>query len=268
MSDSAMFKGESGKSYKLFVTTVDGKTFTSSWEELLPCPDIEEITAKYYEEKVIAIYNNNNKDETICGICAMNTTNANGFTPFYRYECKIVMQVHQHYPGAVPEERYVYRPLDLKESLFIADANNYVDNNIIGNQLYKTTKNAMHAGIDSLVPGMTEFVIQNCGEYIRVKQYSMNEKQYQYWRAVKDQQDNTNYFFGQIENQPIGNITCNTEEQVLGYFCVSAMKQNFGAFGLKESTKTVNKYDVCCFPDTDTIAYYDCMQDYTIMFEN
>ena len=178
------------------------------------------------------------------------------------------MQTRQHYPGTFPEDRYVYRPLIPEGVLVIADANNYANNKIIGNQIYKTSTRRMLVGVDSLVEGMTDFNIYNYGEFVLVKQFSMDENQYNYWKAVKDQQENTNNFFGQVENQPIGNISSNTGERALGYFCVSSVKQNFGALGLKESKKYVSKYDCDTFPDTDTIAYYELPQDYTIMFDN
>lgn len=123
-------------------------------------------------------------------------------------------------------------------------------------------------GIDSLVEGMTDFNIYDYGEFVLVKQFSMDENQYNYWKAVKEQQENTNGFFGHIENQPIGNINSNTGEKVLGYFCVSSVKQNFSALGLNESKKYVSKYDADYFPDTDTVAIYERPQDFTIMFQN
>ena len=268
VSDSVSLVGEIGKSYKLVAITSDKKHFTSTSEKLLACPEIEELSGIYYETKRIVKSGSNYFDEIDMGICATNNTNADGFTPYYRYECKVVLQARQHYPGSMPEERYVYRPLDLKEYLFIADARNYNDNKIIGNQLYKTLGRALHAGVDSLVPGMEEFELHNCGEFIHVTQYSLTENQYKYWKAVKDQQENSKYFFGKLENQPVGNIIGESGDNALGYFCVSAVKQKFCALSLVERKKTVKKYDIEYFPDTDTIAYYEYPQQFSILFDN
>ena len=155
-----------------------------------------------------------------------------------------------------------------KGFLFIADANDYADNKIVGNQLYKMLDKVMRLGVDSLVPGMPEYNVYHYGEFVLVKQFSMDENQYKFWKSVKDQQESTNYFFGQIENQPNGNITSSTGEKAFGYFCVSSVKQNFGALGLNASAKEVKKYDADYFPNTDTVAYYKLPQDYTIMFDN
>ena len=268
VSDSASLVGEIGKSYKLVAITSDKKHFVSTREKLLPCPEIEELSGIYYETKKIVKSGSNYFDEIDMGICATNTTNAAGFTPYYRYECKIVLQVRQHYPGSVPEERYVYRPLDLSDCLFVADANNYSNNKITENQLYKTLSKALNAGIDNLVPGMNEFELHNCGEFIRVKQYSLTESQFKYWKAVKDQQENSKYFFGKLESQPISNIECESGDKTLGYFCVSAVTQAFCALSLNEREKKIRKYNIKYFPDTDTVAYYKYPQPFTILFEN
>ena len=265
---TSSFKGKPGKKYQLYVTTSENKIFKSTWEELLPCPDIEEVTAKYYEDKVITTNGSDYFDEIDYGICAMNSTNAAGFTPYYRYECKLIVQIHQYYPAPIPQDRYVYHPITPEGFLFIADANNYADKRIVGNQLYKTKHTLFNIRVDTLIPELPEFELKHRGEYVLVKQYSMDEKQYRFWKAVKDQQESSSYFFGKTENQPEGNMSCESGETALGYFCVSAVKQNFGTFSLLESAKKVKKYNVGQFPDTDTVAYYDKMQDYTVLFEN
>lgn len=268
LTDSATFVGEVGKFYKLVAIFADGQHFESSREEMLPCPDIEDVNGIYYEEKEIITNGNEYFTDVEFGICATNTTAAAGFTPYYRYDCKIVMQTHQHYPGTFPADRYIYRPFVPEGILVIADANNYADNKIVGNEIYKTSMKRILVGIDSLVEGMTEFNIYSYGEFVLVKQYSMDENQYNFWKAVKDQQESKSYFFGQIENQPVGNVFGSNGEKALGYFCVSSVKQNFGALGLKESKKYVSKYVADSFPDTDTVAYYELPQDYTITFDN
>lgn len=269
LSDSASFVGEVGKSYKLVATTVDNRRLESAQMEMLPCPDIEEINGMYFEKKKIMTNGDNYYDELENGICATNTTAAAGFTPYYRYECKIIMQTHQFYSQTgMTADRYIYRPLESTGNLFIADANNYSDNKITNNQLYKTTNKMLLMGIDSLVPGIDSFTMRNYGIFVRVKQLSMDEKQYVFWKAVQDQQGSANNFFGQIENQPVGNMTCKTGEKVFGYFCVSSVKQSIGAFSLKNSDNTVRKYDIDYFPDTDTVAIYERPKTYTKFFEN
>lgn len=269
VSDSAAFLGKVGISYKLIVNTSDGKHFESPFEEMLPCPDIDEVGGIFYEEKTLTYNGNEYFDEVETGICATNKTNALGFTPYYRYECKIILQTQQHYNATgFTADRFIYHPLLSTGHLFIADANSYINNQIIDNHIYKTANRTFFVGIDSLVEGVEEYEIINRGEFVRVKQLSMDEKQYKFWKAVKDQQENTNYLFGQVENRPVGNISGKNGEKALGYFCVSSVKQNFCALSLNESKKIVKRYDIDYFPDTDTVAIYSRWQRFTKAFEN
>lgn len=269
VSDSALLVGEVGKSYKLVAHTVDNKHFESTLMEMLPCPDIEDVNGMYYEKKKILTNGDTYYNELENGICATNTTAAAGFTPYYRYECKVIMQTHQFYSqNGITADRYIYRPLESTGNLFIADANNYADGKITNNQLFRTTNKILLMKIDSLVPGVDSCTMRNCGIFVRVRQLSIDEKQYEFWKAVQDQQGSANNFFGQIENQPIGNMSCKTGEKTFGYFCVSAVKQGLGAFSLKYSDNTVRKYEIDYFPDTDTMAIYEKPKIYTKFFEN
>ena len=267
-TDSASFVGEVGKTYQLIVNTSDNKKFTSDPEEMLACPEIDVVSAKYYETKKIVTNGSNYFNELEKGICATNITYASNFTPYYRYECKIILQTRQRYDSPMLVERYIYRPITTLRQLMIADASQYSDNRIYENTMSKVSTTALNVRIDSLVPDNNEYKVSNCGEYVLVSQYSLSEKQYNFWKAVNDQQKNSNYLFGQIENQPIGNMQSDTGDKTLGFFCVSSVKQKHGAFSLNEKKKTIKSYNVAYFPDTDTVAVYERPQDFTIMFEN
>ena len=63
-------------------------------------------------------------------------------------------------------------------------------------------------------------------------------------------------------------MSCKSGDRAFGFFGASAVKQNFGAFSLVEKTRNVMIYNIDSFPDTDTVAYYDHPQNYTISFAN
>ena len=273
LTDSASFRGEVGKTYQLVVNTSDNKTFTSDPEEMLACPEIDVVSAKYYEtKKIVTTDGSDFYNELERGICATNSTNTENYTPYYRYECKTILQTRQLYDSPILVERYIYRPITSYGLLMIADANQYQTSRISENTLSKVTTTALHVRLNNLIPDSVlaedNFEVYNCGEYVQVSQYSLSEKQYNFWKAVSDQQKSSNYLFGQIENQPIGNMHSETGDKALGFFCVSSVKQKFGAFSLNEKKKKINTYTAFCFPDTDTVAIYERPQDYTILFQN
>ena len=265
------FVGKIGSAYRLKVTTADGKKFLSEYETMPDCPEIEEVNAIYYEKHLLETTDKfSYLDALEKGIRVVNTTNANGYTPYYRYYCKYVLQTMQSY--SIPPmtiEMYLYRPYNSYSQLFIANANDYADNRIVENQLCSTKTNILNYSNDSIISGQ-EYTLKYCGEFVKVEQYSMTEAQYKYWAAINAQLENKNYLFGQTENQPVGNIKCVSDENeiALGYFGASAVTSAIRAFSLTERSKTINVYDIKSFPDTDTIAIYDTRPNFSVQFKN
>lgn len=266
-SNPDKFIGQIGKSYQLQVTTADGKTFKSDVVEMLDCPDIEFVNAQYYYKKKLVTTGAGYIEEGEDGILVNNTTYAQGYTPYYRYECKLLLQSRQHYPEAIPIERYIYRPISGYGNLYLANANDYVDNKIIENKLCNTAYISLNYQDPYILPEK-EFSVRNIGEFVSVKQYSLNEKEFLFWEAIKDQQTNTNYLFGQIENQPVSNIKGVNGEKALGYFCVSAVKEKLRAFSLSLRNREVRPFSVPYFPDLDSVTIYDAQPDFYISFTN
>lgn len=273
-SDSNEFQATIGMSYQMKVTTSEGTSFVSEWDELLPCPEIDRLSAKDYQAKIIT-YGSGYHEENDYGIMVMNSSNTNGFTPYYRYKCDIVVQTDQYLPGPSPVEVLIYRPLDSRKMLCLVDANNYSFKTIIDNQLYQTSYVSLYYKNDSLMPS-NDYQVRYSGEFVRVKQYSLSKRQYSYWNAINDLQNQTNYLFGQLENEPSGNISSSSNDvKVLGYFCVSAVKEKCMACSLVikkrggSSTKSVKTYITDYFPDIDTVTIYDkAKPDFFIQFEN
>ncbi len=269
-TDSAEFVGRPNLSYRLKVETADGKQFLSEYEQMPPCPDIEEISARYYEKKTVRTDGTNYFDEIENGLQVMNTTDAYGQTPYYRYDCQLILQSQQRYSNPpMAFDLFIYRPVNSYGKLFIANANDYVDKRITGNQLFCTSKKMLKYADYTLVEDM-EFDVKNYGEFVKVTQYSMTEAQYNFWKAVSNQTENKNYIFGQIEYQVVGNIKCtsNPEEPALGFFGASAAKSKIRAFSLRDDNNVVCSYDINYFPATDTTIVWESMPNYLVWFSN
>lgn len=269
-TDSATFLGKINHSYRLKVETFDGKIFESEYDQLLACPDIEELTAQYYEKNVVTTDGIYFYDEIERGIQVMNSTDTYGHTPYYKYDCRLILQSQQRYnnpPSII--DFYIFRPVSSYGNLYIANAKDYENKHITGNQLFCTSTKLFRYADPSLIEGL-EYELINYGEYVRVNQYSMTEAQYNYWYAVKHQIENKNYLFGQIENQAIGNIKCtsNPDEQALGFFGASAVKSAIHAFSLREQKNTVYSIAIDSFPDTDTMIIYNERPLFSVRFSN
>ena len=269
-TDSTEFVGKVAYSYRLKVETADGKQFESEYEQMPSCPDIDELTAQYYQKKILSYDGNFYHDDIERGIQVMNTTYAYYHTPYYRYDCKLILQSQQRYTNPPMNfDRYIFRPISSYGNLYIANAKDYVNQYIKGNQLYSTsTKLLLHYSDPSIIEDM-EFEVTNCGEYVKVTQYSMTEAQYKYWYAINYQLESKNYLFGQMEYQVEGNIKCtsNPDEKALGFFGASAVKSKIRAFTMHESNNKVITYDIKTFPDTDTTIIYNSRPRFALSFE-
>lgn len=268
-TDSASFIGKINHSYRLKVATADGKEFVSGYEQMPICPDIKELTAQYYEKKTVTSDGMYYKDEIESGIQVMNTTDANGYTPYYKYDCRLILQSQQQYysPPAIINF-YIYRPVSSFGNLYIANAQDYEHKLITGNQLF-CTSNKMLKYYDPSLLESSEYEVINCGEYVKVTQYSLTEAQYNYWKGVNHQLDNKNYIFGQVENQVYGNITCtnDADELAFGFFGASAVKTSIRAFCIN-SNNMVLSIAVDSFPDTDTMVIYNERPIFSVSFKN
>ena len=253
------FIAKIGKSYQLRVHINEDIHFYSEWEELLDCPDIIDITADMKKAY------SSSRDIIEEGIVVMNTTNTNNHTPYYRYDCKMVMQTLQRYSGPAQIERYIFRPNTTSGSIIIAESTDYENSIIDGNDLFNVPRQSFNYEDNGIIPN-TPFNVYYSGIYVFVRQYSMSYKQYQYWMSVNEQQKNNYYLFGDIENQPVGNISGSNGEIALGYFCVSAIKSKSKAFSL--SKDRVKTYDIDYFPQIDTVTILETKPNFAILFSN
>ena len=270
-TDEYAFTGQVGNSYRLKIITAEGKEFASDFEPMLE-NGYPIVTSEFGERRVLSSDGASYYDKLESGIQLLNSTFtwSEQSTPYYRYECKLVFQTHQHYPAIpLPFDKYIFRPYIPQGNIFIANANDYQNRMIFGNKLYFIPETDVYHKNDDVLEGM-EYTLQHCGVYVRVKQYSMSKDQYLYWKALGDQLENKDYIFGKTENQPISNIKCQTDpsEPVLGYFCVSSVATAINAISLSKINKETYEYFISDFPDFETTVVYDKMPDFAVPFSN
>lgn len=276
------FTGKVGNSYRLKVITADGKEFATEYENMMASADISLITSEYAEKRVPASDGSSYYDQLEHGIQLLVSSDLGynmyrpdfkqGNSPYYRYDCNLVFQTHQHYPVVPnPFDYYIFRPYKPQGYLYIANANEYEYNHITNKKLFFIPSKTIFAKNETLAEGV-EFELQHCAVFVKVTQYSMSENQYKYWEAVADQLDNPNYIFGKIENQAVGNIKCQTDESepALGYFCVSSVKQAYKGVSLSKYKKVTYECDIDehQFPNLDSTVVYTSMPWFTLSLSN
>jgi hypothetical protein len=245
--------------YRLHAIMPDGNEFYSEYEPLLPSAPIDTIYGKYETKTIKEIGLLGEYSEvTDDGIGVFNTTASFDYTPYYRYECEMIYQSLQYYPPKAPiPEIYVYilRPRSSYSYLYLGNGNLYSGNIITSNTLHFMRRLILEREYNDLFNG--SYVMYQQGVMVKVKQYSLTNKAYNYWNALLEQQKASSYIFDPIESQVEGNIypENNSVKMAFGYFGASAVTEKLKAFRLGKSNKIITK-DVTSFPVLDSDMFY------------
>ncbi len=218
-TDPEEFTGTIGKTYSLHIVTSDDKEYISAPSEMLPVPGIEDI---YYEKDTEF---SNDQTEILDGIrLYIDTEQGSGEHQYLRWEYEETWKFgladyKRYYYGADSVIRPIYDP---KEFCF------------------KTIRSTeiLHG---ALVPGQSGFInrLPVCFiapsesdrltiQYsILVKQYSLSKEAYEFWNNLKQVSETGGSIFDKQPFLITSNITNvnDPDEKVLGYFQVSAVKQ-------------------------------------------
>lgn len=232
--------GKINAQYRMIATSPEGKVYTSSYETMLPAAEIDTLSGRYYQETSLVRYDNiGYYEEVEEGLTLMLSSYTKGYTPFYRYEYRLVLETSQVYP-TLPFNTvyYIARPYNSHSNTFlkISNGNNYVNSSIIdfpvvnvANSLAKLKVIIKDFELDE--NGERKYspesiIYRYNGMLVQVQQYSLSEMGYSFWNSVVKQLDATGQYFDPVESQVTGNIICETDssEIVYGYFGASSIK--------------------------------------------
>lgn len=205
VSDSSIFKGETGRKYMLHVRASDSLGFSSYYEsslvEMRPVPPIDSI---YYEKITVRKSDDISKRIDNCQIY-LDTHDESGNCKYFRWDFTETWEFHLHYEFP-------------NFACWITKASDKI--------LLKNTTGLARDYIESYPLNY----IAETSDRLEVKysilanQYSLSPDEYNYWEKMKSMSDDVGGLYDIIPANIPGNITCIThpEERVLGYFSVSA----------------------------------------------
>jgi hypothetical protein len=243
-TDSAVFTGTVGKTYTLHIATLDGKEYKSEPCLMLPVPGIDSI---YYEKDEEFT---NNQSETKEGIrIYLDSKEGDGINNYFRWEY---------------EETWKFRLPTLPKFNYI-DEFNILPVSEVKEFCWKQQK-SKEVLIHSITPEQGGYITKvpltfigsdqsdrlTIQYSILVKQYSISNKESEFWNNLKKVNENGGDIFGSQPFAVISNIynTHNLNERVLGYFQVSGVSQKRKYITFKES---VVKLGLPLF-------HYDCVR--------
>jgi len=254
-TDSTSFTGVVGQKYTLQILTGDGKEYKSEECIMFPVPAIDTI---YYEkgEEI-----SGSLGENLEGIkIYLNSGSATGMNKFFRwtfeetwkfildspprYQCTIIDDTAFSF-----EEIPVVKDICWKNS----KSGDIVTNSILADQSDYIDKEE----IQFIAPSKSDRLTQQYS--ILIKQYSVSEKEYDFWNNLKKVSHNGGDIFDAQPYPVISNIhnVNDANEIVLGYFEVSAVSQ-------KRIFITAHELDTLNLPHykTDCVEYVKSPSDY------
>ena len=203
VSDPSEFQGVTGRFYTLYINTNDGPgslNYQSYPMELKPVPTIDSL---YYEKTAIKEVDGTNSQEG-CQIY-LDTHDPTNQSKFYRWEYSETWEFR--IPYIVPNSK-----------CWISNKSDLIN--------IKSTTSLDQSKI-SRYP---LYFISNTTDRLRVmysilvKQYSLNENEYQYWEKLQKTTELVGGLYDITPSTITSNVYCldNPDEQVLGFFSVSA----------------------------------------------
>jgi hypothetical protein len=220
-------KGIPGNTYTLIVTTPDdGYQYTSMPVLMREPPAIDSV---YFEEvKHTRITQGVPYEDTWLNIL-VDTHDASGKTKYWRWENLETWEVNL---TADPVKVYTtpgeYKnfwwgrvtPIDDKKLCW---ATRPAASIVVASTVNNSVDELKGFIVQSIGPGEAKLHIRYS---ILVKQYALDEDLYNYWKLLKDVNENSGGMYNKIPGPVFGNITCcDGTGKVLGFFSASSLKE-------------------------------------------
>lgn len=208
-----------GTDYMLTVTTENGKQYYSGVEKLLPSPPIDDILWEQTDKP------GTNPNRNTQGVQFFVATDATGeYAKSYRWELEETWEYHStfqtwaYYDGSIKLGEF---PSDTIQNcwrtLRINDFYTYSTRHLTSDHITKLPINHVSDETDRLTITYS----------LLVKQYSLSETAYDFWKNLEGQSKQTGELYATQPSGIFGNIRSleNPEETVLGYFSASSITE-------------------------------------------
>jgi hypothetical protein len=241
------FKVELGKSYQLFVETIDGRNVVSTLEAAVPVPKITKVNIAFQELPIFSDL----KGQFQISVDVNDPAESKNF---YKWDWYHVKQIN------FCREWYIFGSGGSVTQAF-------VDPCCEPCYQKETCVDCLELGNDRLINGRqirNKFIANvpynnTTNYYMVINQYSLSENAYRFWTAVKEQSKNSGGLFDATPKSIKGNLKDlnNESEEVLGYFTVSDVYEeivNVGRSGLTIKPRIEEEYGdfwgktTNCFP--------------------
>lgn len=212
------FKGVIGQIYTLHISTSDANEYESEPSTMLPVPEIDSI---YFDKKQEFF---NNGTETSDGLMIYLDSREGVENNYYRWDFAETWKFKVPYPKKYDyiNDSTIIRVANVKEICWKTKSSEQVLVHSFNPGENTRIKNEPICFID---PAKSDRLLLQYS--ILIKQYSISKNEYDFWNNLKMVNETGSDIFATQPFSVISNIhnINNKQEQVLGYFRVSAVKQ-------------------------------------------
>jgi hypothetical protein len=217
-TDSTEFKGIPGRTYTLNIVTNEGNVYESNPCPMQSVPDIESI---YYAKDQALV---NNGTETEQGVSFYLDSKTGDDNTFYRWDYEETWKFKVPYPTKFNyiSEKIIIPNYDIKDFCWKTNRSDEIlvrsSNTVLAGQVKK----------EQICFITSEKSDRLTIQYsILIKQYSISEKEYDFWDNLKRLNLQGGDIFAAQPYSVTSNISCvnKSSEPVLGYFRVSSVRQ-------------------------------------------
>ncbi len=205
VSDPDLFTGRTGVNYRLIIETVEGDRFESTFEKLKPAPPIAKLSYAVQEKMT------SDPDENLKGIqIYLDTQDPENNTHYYRWEYTETWEFVV--PVAVIEKPDICYKTSVSKNISITSTTNLTQDKVVNFPL-------------RFVSGESSRLSRRYS--ILIKQYSLSQEAYNYWRHLLEVNQNLGTLFDPIPYSLKGNVynTGDTRKEVIGYFSASGISE-------------------------------------------
>jgi hypothetical protein len=240
----ADFRGSAGKKYRLIIQTLGGESYESEWVELKSVPEIDSVTYAW-EERPTADMDQNQYGMHI----RVNTHDETGATRYYRWEW-------------IETWEFI---TPMKSSFYLNEE-----------RCWKTTRSSqISIGTteqlrEDIVTDQSLYFVSTESNKLRIKysalvrQFSLSQEAYSYWKNLEDINQNTGSLFDPTPSAVTGNMynPGQPDVPVLGIFQASSVREKRIFIEREELPRFIDVpsgYSSCEFfetADSAEIVYY------------
>jgi len=251
-------KGIPGNYYTLSITTADGKQYESSSVLMHEAVDIDTL---YFEEVSHTRFENNEIFEENWLDILLDSHDPEGKIKYWWFEFEETWEVRmltdnisvQHSPPDAPDN-ITKENIAVSTDKIVCWVTKPSKSILIANTISSSADEIKRFPLRSLGPGEDKLHIRYS---ILVKQSSISPELYDFWKLLKDVNENSGGIYDKMPAQIYGNISCcDGKSKALGYFfALSIKKKRLFIDETEHDVETGSAYKGCYYYDFDQVQW-------------